>query len=306
MCNVISQNIINKYPINIELSNLPDDISISTMTITCKIDTFFNVSNIGKYIDLKYNGIIAVKHGDCNDKTTNRSLILKRTKLQKNKKKKSFYNQVTIIIRLPDIKIKDMNVKLFSNGSIQMTGCKSIESFFSVLSYVFSELKIVKCVVDFKNQQVIEKRFVTNFDILDIDNLKNIKICMINSNFSMGFNIDRDRLQELLTKDGYESYYDAILHACVNIKYEHADKIISIFVFESGAIIITGARNCNQINDAYKFINKYLLENYFDVNKNNIMNNQTILDFVNEYSNPNDIKPKKIYKKKKQEQIIYL
>ena len=38
---------------------LPNDIYISTMTITCKINNFkFNCENIARYVDLSYDGII--------------------------------------------------------------------------------------------------------------------------------------------------------------------------------------------------------------------------------------------------------
>lgn len=277
-----------KLAINIDLGNLPDDVSISTMTITCKIDTEFNVTNIGKYIDLKYNSIVAVKHGNNDDKSTNRSLIIKRQSAQKNrKKKKAFYNQVTIIVKTK--KNKNYNVKLFSNGAIQMTGCKSIEGVIDALSKIFIELKVIKATLDYKKNKVIDKPFVSNPDILDIKNLYNIKICMINSNFCIGFNIDRDKLFDLLIADKIECSYDPIIHACVNIKYEHPEKTISVFVFESGAVIITGARTCSQIVEAYTFINKYLLKNYYYINKNNVLTNSTILEFLNSDISPEDI-----------------
>ena len=58
--------------------------------------------------------------------------------------------------------------------------------------------------------------------------------------------------------------YDPIRHACVNIKLNHPTKTITIFVFESGSIIILG-KTCRQVRDAYNFINVFLLSNYFNV-----------------------------------------
>lgn len=275
-----TSKINKKILLDIDLDMLPEDVSISTMTIACKIDTEFNVTNISKYIDMKYNSIVLVKHGNIEDKTTNRSLITKKQSTQKNrKKKKAFYNQVTILVKTK--KTKNYNVKLFTNGAIQMTGCKSIEGVVDVLTKIFTELKIVKAIIDYKMNKVIEKPFVSNPDILDIKNLYNVKICMINSNFSIGFNIDRENLFEILLSDKIECSYDPNIHACVNIKYEHSEKTISIFVFESGAIIITGARTCPQIIEAYTFINKYLLKNYNNIHKNNRLTDATILQFLN-------------------------
>ncbi|AYV84672.1 MAG: TATA box binding protein [Hyperionvirus sp.] len=266
--------------LSIDLDQLPEDVSISTMTITCKIKTEFNVTNIGKYIDLKYNSIVTVKHGACDDKTTNRSLVFKKQTAQKyKKKKKSFYNQITIIIRTKK-NAKGTNVKLFTNGAIQMTGVKSVEGMTEALTQTFNELKVVKAVLDPKTNKIIEKPFITNKDMLDVKNIFDLKICMINSNFDVGFNIDRDKLFDLLRGNNIECTFDPIIHACVNIKYEHSDKTISIFVFESGAVIITGARSGTQIVAAYTFINKYLLKHYNYINKNNSLTNSTILEFL--------------------------
>lgn len=267
--------IVRKF--NIDFDKLPEDILISTMTITCKIDLLFNVMNIGKYIDLKYDGIISIRTGDRDDKGSNRSLFLKQTNfLKHNVKRKAFYNQVTMLVKLRNDKI--MNIKLFSNGSIQMTGCKSINDIIDTIQKVFVELRVVKAIID--GDKIVDKPFVSSIDKLDIRNLYDFKVCMINSNFTIGFNIDRDKLYDLLIEDKIECSYDPIIHACVNIKYEHPEKIISIFVFESGSIIITGARSCNQINDGYNFINKYLLRKYNYINKNNILTHSTILEFL--------------------------
>ena len=78
-------------------------------------------------------------------------------------------------------------------------------------------------------------------------------------------NIDKDIPQKYM-----DSTYDPIRHACVNIKLNHPTmKTITIFVFESGSIIIL-ARSCRQIRDAYNFINVFLLTNYFNIaSKNN-------------------------------------
>ena len=72
--------------------------------------------------------------------------------------------------------------------------------------------------------------------------------------------------------------YEPLIHACVNIKLPNVDendkttKTPSIFVFQSGNIIITGARYQNQIISAYKYIMKILNDNYDKIVKKDIMN----------------------------------
>lgn len=112
---------------------------------------------------------------------------------------------------------------------------------------------------------------MTNPENVNVSDIYNFKIRMINSNFHIGFLINRENLYELLSKGGIRCSFEPCIHACVNIKYNYKNKdTISIFVFESGSIVITGAKSKNHIVDAYKFITKVLYENYDNIVKNDI------------------------------------
>lgn len=292
-----------KLLFNNDLELLPEDVLISTMTVTCKLNTIFNVGNIARYIDLKHSAIMAVSHGNFEDPTINRSIISKKRNKHKNKKqKKSFYNQVSLHVRVTGSNA--VNIKLFLNGSIQITGCKTIEGITEALEKVFIELHTIKAVVNFKDNVIEDKLFVSNLKNLRTENLFNFQICMINSNFTIGFEIDRDKLFELLIADNITCSYDPIVHACVSIKHDHPDKTISVFVFESGAVIITGARTCAQIVSAYNFVNKYLLEHYVEINKNSQLTNSSILEYLN--SNDFDKKDSKQINKKNENDDEYI
>ncbi len=103
---------------------------------------------------------------------------------------------------------------------------------------------------------------------------------MINSNFVYPNKIDRLKLFNLLNSESKECRYDPSNHAPVNIKFNCVDKSISIFVFEKGSILITGAKNCGHILEGYEFINKYLLNNHKKIVKSsiNISNIDTLFD----------------------------
>lgn len=265
----------HKMSNQIEIEYKPEDVIISTMTITCKVNSEFNVSNIGKYVDLNRNGVVEAIYG----RDILRSIIPKKNNQQKNKKdKKQFYNQVTLKVNTKKDRL--INIKLFINGSIQMTGCKSIEGSIEALEKLLFLLKIEKSVIDIKTFKLEDKPFVTNLSKLSIDNIYDFKVAMINSNFSIGFNIDRYKLYNSMNNDKIDATYDPIIHAGVIIRYNTGDKIISVFVFESGSIVITGARTCRQINEAYNFINKYLLQNYKYIVKTNNLSNSTILKYL--------------------------
>lgn len=275
---IAKQKIINKMDIEYK----PEDVIISTMTITCKFPSKFNVVNIGKYIDLSRNGIVEVICG----KDIFRSLIPKKNNSQKNKKeKKQFYNQTSLKINTKKDKL--INIKLFINGSIQMTGCKSIEGSTEALQKLLSLLKIEKAIIDTKTFKLEDKPFVTNISKMTMENLYDFKIVMINSNFNIGFLVDRYKLYKYMTKDNIDATYDPIIHAGVIMRYNAGDKIISVFIFEGGSIVITGARTCKHINDAYNFINKYMLQNYKYVVKTNNLSNSTILKYLDEDFNSN-------------------
>jgi TATA-box binding protein (TBP) (component of TFIID and TFIIIB) len=237
------------------------------MTITCNLDTLINVQNVGKYVDLSFGNILCVKYGADNHI---RSLIkLKKTNKKSKKKHNNFYNQATLIIEVQNK--RRVNVKLFKNGAIQMTGCKNMENFHEVLDILCKYLLKKKAIYDKETKKIVDKPFVTKPKNVSASKILNFKIRMINSNFHIGFLINRENLYDILTKDNITCTYEPCIHACVNIKYSYKNKdLISIFVFESGSIIITGAKNKNHIVDAYNYITKILYENYEKIIKNDI------------------------------------
>ena len=130
--------------------------------------------------------------------------------------------------------------------------------------------------------------------------IKDYDIVLINSDFYLGFEINRSKLHNLLC-DKYNifSTFEPCIYPGVNSKYfwnkDYLDKEymgkcycdiycngkgkgngngdckkITISMFQSGSIIITGARNMDQINLSYKFINKIFADNYELLKKNEL------------------------------------
>ena len=297
----------------LEAYNLPYDLAISTATITCKIDVMFDVVNIAHYFNDFDDVIIGKKYGN---RIVNNLINIKNIKInnkKKRKEKKNFFNQVSLIFRSATLmgfdpeklslkeQYKNINVKLFINGSIQMTGCKNLDNIKKCLEKLFEKLKVTKAILN-KNLKFEKKSFVNsienlnlqkikllnklsknndiqtdlnsdntnitenifNKDILDINNIYMFDIRMINTNFNIGFEINREKLYQLLIENNYDVTFDPIIHACVNIKYKitELNKTVSIFVFESGSITIAGSNSCYQILLTYNFINKFILTNY--------------------------------------------
>lgn len=280
----------NPHIKDLDPHNLPHDLTISTMTLTCKLPVKFNVIMIAKYLELSSTFIQTIKCGNNNEicrtlvpfkhKNKNKKIKIKQNAKAKPTTKKNFYNQVTIVINCSGM-IK-INVKLFKNGSIQITGCKNISSVIWILEKLFKKLQEFVPKNDNANAtdntddtddtvdtDKTPERYAEPYIFLKILDITDLKIAMINSNFDIGFNIDREKLFNLLIADKYECGYDPSRHAGVNIRFKSEHNISetdihssSIFVFDKGSIIITGARNYMQIMECYKFINMYLINNY--------------------------------------------
>lgn len=272
---------IQKFKNILDLDLLPADLNISTMTIICKFYTKFDTENIGMYVELDPNKIVSVSYGDKSNSDTNRSLIKTKKKRKKNNSK-AFYNQTTVCV-MSSIDNKILNAKIFKNGSIQMTGCKSIPGCIDVLNIICKEFSKIKAIIDPDSlAKIILKPFVSNIAAMSLDKINDLKICMINSGFNIGFCIDREELYKVLSEENIECKCDLDNHACVNIKYNYKDrKKVSIFVFASGAVIITGANNCNHILEAYEFITIKMVDHYQKIkNVSNISNSQDIRKFL--------------------------
>lgn len=249
------------------------------MTFVCDIDIIFNCENIAKYMPLNILGVVNISYGRHGDNMTNRSIITKKKTKKEKKKKKIFYNQVSLAVMVPSKDKKPVNMKLFTNGSIQMTGCKTIDNAIDTLITMFEELKKVKAVINYDKKEIEEKPFVSDVTKLKLSNIKNLSIAMINSNFVVPFKINRDNLYRQLFVDKYNCTYDPEVHACVNIKHEQPDKKVSIFVFERGSVIVTGAKTCTHVANAYNFINEYLLRN-IELIKKRDTTDQTIVKYL--------------------------
>jgi TATA-box binding protein (TBP) (component of TFIID and TFIIIB) len=278
-----------------EIKDLPKGLSISTMCASCKLNTRLNIPNIEKYLLLNSDDILTVKM----NKERIRSIITIKNKPKRMKKvdtkvkqkdtsKNHFYNQITVVVRIDhgltiDLNnVPKINMKLFKNGSVQMSGCKSIKNINFALNKLICRLKEIKA----KRENGInyEKPFIEDSNNITV---KDFKIDMINSNYQVAMQLDRDKLFNLLLKKKIKSSYEPCIRACVIIKYiplkENSEqKEVSVFVFQKGNIIITGARSKSHINSTYNYINDILLSHKDEIlKKNEKVKEDMILDIYN-------------------------
>ena len=258
----------------LSLEDLPSNMSISTISVTGKINCKMILENIDKYIRLSDDGILSVKYGG-----KIRSLE-KRLKSRKKKDIRCFENQLTMEVRVNGD--KKINVKIFKNGSFQMTGCKSIKDCNTVLNRLICKLQNTYAVIEADNvlnsdgNKIVDKCFMEDINKIEGIKVNGFKIDMINSNFRVPYLINREVLYNLLLSQKINCRYEPCIHACVNIKYPIANapnnKVVSIFVFQSGNIIITGARTRDQINSSYNYITEILNTHYDKIIKKDLIN----------------------------------
>lgn len=260
----------NKITKEIHSDVLFDDISISTMTVICRMRNInFKCKNITRYINLEKDSIIYV-NGSVKNEAIMRSVEGMKIKKSRNTPKRKipnknnktkFLNQVSAQVMTPHkLNNKPISVKLFSNGSIQMTGCNSIESVLDVICKLLYEMKQTKEINDKKI------KFTHKPDKITLQNINKIEIVMINGIFKLPFEINRIKLFDALQSNNIKCTYDSVKHSAVNIKYmisasHEPPRYITILAFEEGSIIITGASNCLQMNETYNFINRFILIN---------------------------------------------
>lgn len=279
---ILKINVINSYILPqtyiplIELEEkLPYGLTIATITLIFKTEATFNFLNIGKHITIeKYKNIENTTY-----KINNVNYF--RTKLKHPKKeKKAFYNQVSLRVRV-NSKRNPLNIKLFrknnknnqtKHSSVQLTGYTKLSDLIeiiTILNKLFQEEKYL--FVDGVPRLI---SFIDNVDKFSPISISDIQICMVNTNYKFGFMINRSKLFELLynhkdTGSGkiYLSF-EKNNHSSIDIKYEIKNrkdpksKYVSIFIFETGSVIITGVKSVSELTEAYSFI-IFFVTNHF-------------------------------------------
>jgi TATA-box binding protein (TBP) (component of TFIID and TFIIIB) len=197
----------------------------------------------------------------------------KRRNTVNGEARKCFDNQLTLIMYLADGYFP--NVKLFHNGNIHITGIRTPDDGVWINEYLVQEIRRIHA----EHPDVVT----------DVESLQsgNYVIRMINSDFSVPYRIRRKDLHKLLISPEYNNqcvfqpgsypgvklqYYwndqntarDGICRCegkCLGKGDGHGEgkcKKVTVAIFESGSILITGANAFDQIDDAYAYINKVL------------------------------------------------
>lgn len=257
------------------------DLRVSTITTTADIgadiyrDTLFEQIQILPYAILK-EGILKMDHGGKKKGTCFRDIMMKPSE-----KDTSFYNQTTVVIRkeVGPLLFKEINIKLFKNGGIQMTGVKTLEMASGALRWLLAHVSATCPGPLFSKPPVITKEATQ----------------LINTDFNIGSKIRRDVLQRILVDEySLSSSYEASIYQGVKVRYFYNDsksksdppghcmcpklckgagdgtkvgacKKITISSFQTGNVIVTGGRTMDQTEEAYEFIKRLFTKHQEEV-----------------------------------------
>ena len=246
---------------------------VSTITTTAQLGTLLNLeplyrqSPVLEYWDLT-DGVLKCEYKDSEGTFHTKGTTFKDIML-KSKPKKSFFNQLTMVVRreVAPLQWKEVNVKLFRNGGVQLTGVRSQEMASDVVRWLLDFVRD-RCTDIFVKPPTLHKE----------------QVQLVNTDFSIGAKIHREALFDLLTKKyKLRATYESAFYQGVNTKYFYNKqrpsvvlpglcgcpvlckgggdgetlgecKKITISPFQTGQVIITGARTMEQIMEAYEYI----------------------------------------------------
>jgi len=239
-----------------EVSYTP--LEISTMTICF---------NFNQQINLKL-----LKEKLPESLTVNYKPGSKKSKVPKKKGTDSFYNSFDIKISIKDHEkniYSNVSIFIFPNGKAKAAGVKTINTIHSLIEEM---IEIVKYVPD----------TVENPETLGVEN---IKIQMICSDFKIkpikedpdGWCIKQENLKNILVdKNNLSATFSSLSrYPGINLKINsiiEPDKQISLLIFRSGSIIITGGKNAKDLANCYNIITDIIIKNsstlfYYDINE---------------------------------------
>ena len=271
-------------------------------TITCNVDLGVNIDLLvlfDKFEIGEKSKFIWIYYPKITERDNKRGIYPKKQRKVKKTtiiKKTSFDNQVTFLYKAENYP----NLKIFKNGNIQITGVKNKDDVIKIVDEIIFEIKKI---------YEINKEITTTDKFLEKIGFYNFKIRMINTDFKTytdkdftnKFIIRRKVLHKILIGEEYNNkcsfepgkYHGVKLEFFWNKKKDYQDgkceccdncfgkgtgdgekncKKITIAIFESGTVLITGGVSFNQIDDAYKYITKIFSDNMEEIRRSDLNN----------------------------------
>jgi TATA-box binding protein (TBP) (component of TFIID and TFIIIB) len=141
---------LNRYPVS-------SDMEVATRTLICKIGACIDIKRVIENAKLESGKIEKIKFGSKLDVEEKKVVPDEKKNVRKNKKtKKHFYNQVTIVIKPYPERKNGVNMKLSENGSLQVTGPKTVEEGHITINKMLEYLYEYDSKIFYKKTKVIK------------------------------------------------------------------------------------------------------------------------------------------------------
>lgn len=271
-------------------ANIGDDINLDLNTL------FQNIK-----IENEKNKFIWIQFLKEKEESS-RGVYPKKKRKTKSEGKNRFDNQITTIFKFDDNYMP--NVKIFKNGNIQLTGIKDISHPEKIIMEIITNIQMIYNEID-KNILTVEEGDDNILDRLCYKNFKirmintDFKI-FENKEMKEKFCIKRKDLHNILIGDKYnnKSSFQPGIYQGVKLEFFWNKEIkrgngvnngictctvncfgknsgdgngnckkVTIAIFESGSILITGGITFEQVDDAYTYICQIIKENQKKIKK---------------------------------------
>ena len=235
-------------------------LNISTMTVCFTFNQHIDLQLLKDTLDEKLP--VSYKPGS------------RKSKEKKKKGTDSFYNSFDIKLTFVDRTVEPMifsnvSIFIFPNGKVKAAGIRTINTIDVMVEELIETIRIAGDEVC-KNPETLVA--------------ENLKIQMICSDFKIkpikedsdGWCIKQEILKNILVSKNYSATFSALSrYPGINLKYPSTvekGKQVSLLIFRSGSIIITGAKYIQDIAKSYNFIIDIVSQAsnqlfYYDINE---------------------------------------
>lgn len=173
---------------------------------------------------------------------------------QRSKKKSAFYNCFVIILRvLFKSEFKEIHVKVFNTGKIEIPGVQCEQLFQESIMYI---------------RDLLRELYDKNIELREYETV------LINSNFECNYCINRSKLFDILkNKHNLNVSYDPCSYPGIQCKYNvpNSDTSLSFMIFRTGSVLIVGKCEEDTIYYVYDFIKNILFDEYYIIKEDYIM-----------------------------------
>lgn len=242
-----------------ELQTINENIQTTCCTETQHIEQYVMTHIENPTGRVKFKDVRKISIGLCKkDILSNRS-----------KKKSAFYNCFVVILRVKsNDKFKEINVKVFNTGKLEIPGIQTDDLLVEVLNLLTSMLSKIVDIPD-KLTYLSGK----------------CETVLINSNFNCGYYINRDKMYDLLKyKYNINCSYDPCSYPGIQCEFHYDPEIefqtgqqprdiskrtnlykVSFMIFRTGSVLIVGKCTETILNEIYTFVRSILETEYKNV-----------------------------------------